>query len=343
MKTTLSAILLWLRLAAQLHAELRLVLWSQGFLGFVGIGKETTWGTVVAASDYFQIMSENITETIDRFAVRNAIGAFYEPDDMDGVHRVGGDLVMFGHPVSIGHLLKAAMNTVSGSAVLSGFLHTSRFVTVHSEFADGVPSQPYTLEVYRDVSSSFRIAGAVCNRFALSLAPNQDLRATASWLGKAVTLLDKTTPSFPGSPTAPFAFDTASISLAGAGTAKIEAFNLTIDNMIDGIPALNLSTTIARMRRRDAQQVRFGGTLDFQNYSEYLDFKNQTERAIMLSVPRADSFQLVIDMPRAIYTAFPVGIPGRGRLTVGFQGMARYLASSDVALSMALTTTKSNY
>lgn len=320
-----------------------LVNWSQGFLGFFGIAKETTWGTPVAATDYFQIMSENLTHSIDRFATRNAIGAFYEPDDYAGVNRFAGDMSMMAHPLSIGHLLKAAMNTVSGAAVLSGFLHTSRFITVHSEFADGVPSQPYTFEVYRDVTSSFQLAGMVCNRLSMSLAPNQDLRVTTGWLGKNIALLSKTTPSFPGSSAAPFAFDTASITLASAASARFEAFNLTVDNFVDGLPALNNTSVIARMRRRDAQQVRFGGTLDFQDVTEYLDFKNQTERNMVLSLTKADSFQLVLDMPRVVYTTFPTGIPGRGRMTVGFNGMARFLASSDLALDCRLTTTKSNY
>ena len=331
-----------LNLAAR-YALRALALHSQGFLGFVGLAKETTWGTGVAATDYFSIMSENFTESIDRFAVRNAIGAFNEPDDFAGVKRIVGDLSMYGQPLSIGHLLKAVFNTVSQSTVLSGFLYNNNFCTVHSEFADGVPSQPYTFEVYRDVTSSFRILGAVCNRLALSLAPNQDLRATASFIGKSVALLAKTTPSFPGSSVSPFAFDTASLTLASAATARIEAFNLTIDNFMDGIPALNNTSVIARLRRRDAQQVRFGGTLDFQDYTEYLDFTNQTERNMVVALTRADSFALVLDMPRFVYSAFPLGTPGRGRMTVAFNGMARFLTSSDVAIQARLTTTKSNF
>ena len=34
---------------------------------------------------------------------------------------------------------------------------------------------------------------------------------------------------------------------------------------------------------------------------------------------------------------------GRDRLTVGFEGMARYFSSSSVALSMELTTINSTY
>ncbi len=320
-----------------------LALHAQGFLGYVGIAKEAAFGTAVGATDYFEIMSTNLAETINRFPTRNAFGGFYEPDDYAGAHLVGGSLTMFGHPVSIGHLLKAAMNTISGSTVLSGFLYTSNFISVKSDFNTSVAGQPYTLEVHHDITSSHQFAGGVCNRLQLSLAPNQDLRVTADWIAQAGLLIAKTSPTFPGSPTDPFTFETASLSIGGSATARWESFNLTVNNNLDGILALNASNNIIRVRRRGPQEVRISGVLDFLDATEYLDFKNQTERAIQLTLTRANSFSLLIDVPRFVYTTFPTGIPGRDRLTVGVDGMARYKTTSAVAVAMALTTVKSNY
>jgi len=320
-----------------------LALHAQGFLGYVGIGKESAFGTAVAATDYFEIMSESLSETIDRFPTRNAFGGFYDPDDFAGARRVAGNIVMFGHPVSIGHLLKAALNTISGSAISSGFLHLSRFISTKSEYAAGVAGQPYTLEVHRDVGSSHQYAGAICNQLQLSLAPNQDVRVTADWIAQNGGLIAKTTPTFPGSPTDPFTFETASLTIAGAATARWEAFNITVNNNLDGILALNASTNIIRVRRRGPQEVRISGTLDFTDVAEYLDFKNQTELAMRLNLTRANSFSLLIDIPRFVYTAFPTGIPGRDRLTVSVAGMARYSTTSALAVDFGLTTTKSNF
>lgn len=327
----------------QRYVARALALHAQGFLGYIGIAKEQTFGTPVGATDYFEIMSENLSETIDRFPTRNAFGGFYDPDDFAGARRVAGDLVMFGHPVSIGHLLKAAMNTISGSAITSGFLHLSRFISTKSEFAQGVASQPYTLEVHRDVTSSHQYAGAVCNQLALALAPNQDLRVTASWIARAGLLIAKTSPTFPGSPTDPFTWDSASLSIGGSATARFESFNMTVNNNLDGILALNASTNIIRVRRRGPQEARISGTLDFQDVAEYLDFKNQTERQLRLNLTCANSFSMLIDVPRFVYSTFPTGVPGRDRLTVGISGIARYQVSSGLAVDIGLTTTKSNY
>ncbi len=327
----------------QSYVARALALHAQGFLGYVGIAKESTFGTAVGATDYFEIMSDGLSETIDRFPTRNAFGGFYEPDDYAGARRVAGSLTMFGHPVSLGHLLKAAMNTISGSSVLSGFLHLSRFISTKSEFAQGVAGQPYTLEVHRDVTSSHQYAGAVLSQLQLSLAPNQDLKVTANWIAQAGSLIAKTSPTFPGSPTDPFTFETASLSLGGSATARWESFNLTINNNLDGILALNGAATIARVRRRGPQEVRISGVLDFQDVTEYLQFKNQTEQQLRLCLTRANSFQLLIDAPRFVYSTFPTGIPGRDRLTVGVDGICRYSTTSGLAIDLGLTTTKSNY
>lgn len=327
------------------YAQRFLALWNAGTMGFIGLAKETAWGTPLAATDYLELMSENIVTTIDRFPVRNAYGGFYEPDDYAGVNRVAGELVMFGQATMIGHLLKAALNTLSGSTVLSGFLYQTRFISTKSEFADGVPSQPYTLEVARDsnVNSSHQYTGMVCDRLTLNLAPNQDLRCTARWLGKTSTLIGRSAPTFPSSPTKPFAFDTASVQLAGAATARLEMFQVDINNNLEGIPALNNSTLVSRIRRRGAQEIRVRGTLDFVDNTEYLDFINQTERALNVNLFIAQSFNLYIEVPRFVYTTYPVAIAGRGRIAVNFDGIARYLTSSGTAFSALLTNTKSNY
>src|SRR5712692_1625203 len=124
----------------------RRVLHAQGGLGYFGLAKEAAWGTAVAAADYAEILRASVSASVDRSAVKNIIFGLQEPDDSAGVLRIAGDVVMAAHPVPMGHLLKAVMNTVSGSTVLSGFLYTTRFVSPKSEFAQGVASQPYTLE-----------------------------------------------------------------------------------------------------------------------------------------------------------------------------------------------------
>ena len=333
-----------LLLAPFIHwAERMLSMRSQGFLGFIGLAKEAVWGTAVAATDYTEAFSENITLTKERFDLKNLSGSYAEPDDAVGLDRVAGDIVVPGYPVILGMLLKSVFNTISQTTVLSGFLHRTDFITTTSEFSATAASQPYTLEIFRDVTSSHQYRGCVVNRLQMAIAPNAPLRVTASVIGQSAAQIAKTTATFPGSPLAPFTFDTCSVSIGGSGSARMENATVTIDNQLTGTPALNASALIARIRRSAAQIVTISGQFDFTDNTEYNDFVNQTERAMTLTMTKANSFQFVIEMPRVVYTAFPLGVPGKDRLVVSFEGKARYLTSSAVAISCQLTTTKSNF
>mgnify|MGYP001587215441 CR=1 FL=1 len=325
------------------YAECVLANRAQGFLGFIGLAKETVWGTAVGATDYIEAFSENLVLTKDRFPLKNMFAVYAEPDDAVGLDRVAGDIVCAGYPRALGRMFKGVMNSTTGTTVLSGFLYTTRFISTQSEFSAVAPSQPYTFEVFRDVTSSHQYAGCVVQRLQLSAAPNEPLNLTASVIGKSAAMIAKTTPTFVGSPLAPFTFDTCSVSVGGTATARMESFRVTVDNMMEPIPALNASAQIARIRRRDSQSVTVEGVYDFTDFTEYNDFVNQTERAMKFTFTKANSFQFSIEMPRVVYTAFPTPVSGRERLTVAFAGKARYLTSSTLAVDFSLTDTNSTY
>src|SRR3990167_33008 len=325
------------------YAECVLANRAQGFLGFIGLAKESTWGTAVGATDYIEAFSESLNLSKDRFPLKNMFAVYAEPDDAVGLDRVAGDIVCAGYPRALGWLLKGVMNSTSGSTVLSGFLYTTRFISTQSEFSATAPSQPFTFEVFRDVTSSVQYAGCVVQRLQLALQPNAPLQLTASLIGKSAAVIAKTTQTFVGSPLAPFTFDTCSVSVGGAGTARMESVRVTVDNMMEPIPALNATATIARIRRRDSQSVTIEGTYDFTDITEYNDFVNQTERAMKFTLTKANSFQFVMEMPRVVYTAFPTPVSGRGRLTGAFAGEARDLTSSNLAVDFSLTDTNSLY
>lgn len=315
-----------------------------GIQGHLGIAKETTWGTGVAATDYVKMLNENVALAFDRFDIVNVHGSLAEPDDQAGVKRLEGDIVFPGHPISIGYFLRSAFSGVNTITVVgSGVLWTTRFKTPTADFASGVAGAPYTLEIARDVTSAHRYTGAMVNRLTLSYAPNQELRVTAGIIAKSTSLIAKTSPTFPGSPAKPFTFDTASVQLAGAATTRIEALTIAIDNQFEGIPALNLTDEVAKILRRGPQMLNISGTFEFADVTEYLDFLNQTERQLKVSVTKANSFAMVLDIPRMVYTAYPAAIAGRERITVDFEGKGFYHSGSGTAIQIDLTTVKSDF
>lgn len=312
-------------------------------IGHIGFGKQSAYGSTAAITDFVEALSENLTLSIDRFDVANIVGTPNEPDDMAGLRRSAGDIVFPGDPTAIGFALRGMFGVMSGSIVTSGFLWKNEFTRGTSDFSADSPTTPYTIEIFRDVTSSHRYSDAVFNRLVFSIAPNQELRTTVGLIAKTTSVTAKSSPTFPGSPNDPFAFDTASLSIGGSASSLVETLTVTIDNNVEGIAVLNASNEIARVRRRGPQTIMLSGTIGFDNLTEYNNFVNQTEQRIFLNVTRAASFTMLIDIPRVVYTTFPLGMSGRERITVGFEGKARYHSGSGTAIKIDLTNCKSNY
>lgn len=318
---------------------------AYGFQGFVALGKQSAWGTPTAPGAFYELLSESLVQTRDRFDVRNLVGRVTEPDDVAGLVRIEGELVGPAHPVSVGHFINAAMGQGSKAitVVLSGFLWRLDWMPSPSDFSSLAPLPPYTLEVFRDVTSSHRYADAVATRIQFAVQPNQDLRTTLGLIAKTTSVIARSSPTFPGSPTDPFTFDTASISIAGAASELVEGWTLTVDNQLEGVPVLNSSTEIHRVRRRGPVQVRLAGTIGFETLTEYKNFIDQTEQAIIARFFRAQSFQVIFDLPRVVWSEFPPAAGGRERITAAFTGIARHHVGSGTPLQIRLTTTDSSY
>lgn len=313
-----------------------------GMLGHIGIAKETTWGTGVAAANFIEALSEGFVSDIERFETRNIIGGLYEPDDEAGIKRHEGELVFAVHPEIVGYVLNGVMGSNSVTVVLSGSLHTNEFFMADTIQNSLHPLPPYTFEVYRpgatDVSTAFQFAGAQFTSAEFNISPNQDLRCTTNMIAKTRNMIAKTTPTFPSSPVGPFTWDVASLELGGAAVARVEALTINIDNQLEGVPTIIASDEIAKVRRTGSQMIRLSGTVEFEDFTDFDTFRNQTEQAVRATLTMTDSFQLVFDVPRAIFIEYPVQMGGRDRVTVDFEMMARYHTGSASALRVGLTT-----
>lgn len=318
---------------------------AYGFAGYIGIAKESSWGSgvAVASGDFIEAFSESIQLSLERFSHKAIIASLSEPDDSTGLFRVEGAMRFAANPgQNLHNILRASLNSYDTTSA-TGPLFRYDFVTTSggSDFSADVPIQPYTLEIFRDTTSAFRYTGMQLNALSFNFSPNGPVMCDATWIGRGSSVVSKSTATFPASPAKPFNFSTVSLSVGGAGTALIEDLTITINNNLQGLGALNLSQYVAKVRRNNHQMVELSGTLDFANLTEYGNFVNQTEQRFTVSATLASSFGLIFDIPRVVYTAFPVGIPGRERITVGFNGKGFVHQGSGNAIKVSLFTTQS--
>jgi len=100
-----------------------------GARGHIGIKKETTWGQKVGGDNdcFLPFSSETLTEGIEELLSDAQRGILDEPKSYQGEKSFIGDVVVDVHPVSIGHLLRSALN-VPAAATAAG--------TTETEFCD---------------------------------------------------------------------------------------------------------------------------------------------------------------------------------------------------------------
>lgn len=306
---------------------------AYGMKGFVGWGFEglNNWGTAANAvgsfTNFFEALSETVTVAQDRYEFRNISNALAEQDDSSGMFRCAGQIVAAAHANVIPMFLKAAVGTL----VNCGGVAFARIISAIPPVVDvsvNQPLPPYSFEINADITSSQLFVGGQCSKLELNVAANQELRITSDWIFQAssAAMVAPSTPAFPTADAGqPFSFDTCSVSIGGAGVDYFESFTLSIDNKLEGVPRLNGSKNIARVRRTGAQTVRLSGVVGFEieNIGEYQKFLNQTETAMSFYFTKGNSHSLFIDLPRLVYSAYPLTMPGREKLGVQIEAIAR--------------------
>jgi hypothetical protein len=128
-----------------------------GVLAHIGLGKETTYGTPVAASDYIRFASEGLSEEIEQVVSDNIIGVVDEGASVEGAHTISGDISFDVYPNNIGHLLRSALGAPVTTSVGTG-VYQHVFTPTQNNFSNVCALPPYTFEVNRDLAQAFQYA-----------------------------------------------------------------------------------------------------------------------------------------------------------------------------------------
>lgn len=311
-----------------------------GVLGYVGLAPESSGGVAVAATAFMPALSEDLSLEIERYELKNIHNALSMPDDQAGLRRVEGAVSGVFDPVVGGHLLKGSIGSATVASLGGGLWRHSFKQTSLSQWDGRFALQPYTFEIFRDVGSAQQYGGCQIDELTLSLAPNGALTFEAGIIGISMANKANVAASYS---TFPFlAFDACSITIAGAADINIESFEFSFTNNLEGIATLSNRNTVAKIRRSDVQDPRLNLTIGFEDITHLLRFTDQTELPIRIFAV-SGSYSLLIDMPRVVYTAFPLGMDGRGRQTVDVAAMCRFSQGSGTAYEIQLTTSVGSY
>lgn len=316
-----------------------------GTAGFLAISRQNSFGTATSSWQYIPIISENLTESIDQLVEESLRARYEEGPTRTGLISAAGDITMEPNPVMIGHFLRGLLGQSSGTAAGSAFTHT--FNPVQTNFDTNCALPPYTIQVYRDVGSSWQFTDAIVNAMTFEINANALVHATASVIARTSSLMPYTTASFNTGD--PWAWDACSISIAGVGNAALETLSVSIENNIEGVVTLDTTKSWSRMLRNGLRTFGVSGTFDFTSQTEYNNFRSQAEQRFVVTVRGATEVSsgyydtLTFDAPSVRYTSFEGGLSGPSRLQASFDGACKYNTGSAQAFKATLTNTRASY
>lgn len=318
---------------------------AYGEKSHLAISAQQSFDSATSSWEYLPFITEALVTEKEILTEEGMVGRFAEHDFHEGIERVAGDVVFEPDPINVGHFLKGVFGSVVSitTGTTSGDIYVHGFTPLISDFDEKSALPPYTTQIFRDVGSAFQYTDTVMNTFNIEIAAGTIQKMTVGMISRTTSLLSKTTPTY--TTDAPYLWNQTSVSLGGAANGIMESISVSFDNQVEGVPFVDGTKRIAKYKRTGSQLVRVSGTMDFEDQTEYLNFINQTEQRLLLSIDNTSVVSihlLTIDIPKLRYETYPVAIGGPGRISVGFTGRGAYSVDSSYAIRVTLTNSRSN-
>ncbi len=267
---------------------------KSGMVAQLGVKAETTWGTFVAPTRFYPLISESLTEDIERIESEGIITGrrlLTSEQWAAGNVIVGGDIESELYQQGMGALLKACFGAVSTTGA-GPYVHTftpGDLTDDHLSVQVGKPDVAGTVQ-------PFSFYGMKVDEWELAIEAGGLVTLTTSLVGKQLATADAlATASFGTGAATPFTFKHASATVAG-GAAKVKKINIKGSNGLDADRRFIGTEYIDEPLEADLRE--YSGTLDleFESLTMYNRFRNANEFAVVATISAGASASLAVTM-----------------------------------------------
>lgn len=282
---------------------------KSGMAAQLGVKAETTWGTFVAPTRFYPLISESLTEEIDRLESEGIIAGqrvLRSEQWAAGNVDVGGDIQTELYQQGMGALLKACFGAVATTGA-GPYTHTftpGDLTDDHLSVQVGKPDVAGTVQ-------PFSFYGMKVTDWELSIEAGGLVMLTTSLVGKQLATSDAlATASYGTGAATPFTFKHATASVAG-GAANVKKLTIKGSNGLDTDRRFIGSEYRAEPLEADLRE--YGGTVDleFESLTQYNRFRNANEVALVSTISAGASASLTTTMNVRFDGATPE-VDGRG-------------------------------
>ena len=138
-----------------------------GIGGYISLSLQNSGGTATTNRVYVPFKSESLTENIEQLQSENIRAIYDNPNTLEGIKNITGDIVFEPHPIYLGHFLKGVCGQSSTTFSTTAAIH--EFLPSQGDFDETLALPPYTIEVYKSVGDGFRYVDAQIHTLAINM------------------------------------------------------------------------------------------------------------------------------------------------------------------------------
>lgn len=291
---------------------------AMSFAGAVGFGQETTYGTAASITDW--VAMESASPSVKRAQTPWPLIT----NDWEAVASTPG---LFEVGVSLSF-------TVYNSSAVSSLMSAATY-RVPFGATSGTIAQPnsYTIELVMDNGSSIKLVGCVANSLALSVKPSEVVKGTMEFQAVSASIVSSSTPSV--SLGAMYHGSGTSVTFGGTANVLCNAFDVNLANNCSRRYTFTGGPNARRVRAAN-QLVKGNFQFDFEETTQFNNFINGTDQAVVVTVAASDGSSLVFDLPVVRYEGDDPALNGANLVEDKIPFMAVKSQSAGHAFTVAI-------
>lgn len=243
-----------------------------GFNHWVGIGEESTWGTAVSRTKWFEVLDDSI-ELKQSLMPKSSLRLVSQARRLQSHQSVEGSLKFQMGFEGYEKILKHAMGTLAAVSGVGPYTHA---YTLSGTLQNGLTIESTHATDDIGAGNAFIFEGCKFTKLTLSQDEEDFLMVTADVVGETKNLGAKSTPTFPTFNGIDWSMVTA-FTLSGVSILDIiKSFELTIDNGLAADRFKLGARTRKEPIRGTQRKIRLKVSVDYDAAAEYAYYLAQT-------------------------------------------------------------------
>jgi len=305
----------------------------------------TDSGTLVGSLYFLPHLSDGVKLEIGEIVDEAMRGIFDEGDSYEGPKSAGGDFDTTAQAISLGVMCRAFFGPPV--TVTSGGVYEHTFTPRTSDFSEKCAGDPTMYYRYLETGSAEVFYDLNASMLELGITNGELLRSKITFVGGSHLQIAALVADYPVG--RKFAWDVASVSIAGVGRDEQMDLTITFDDQLTASHTLNNSKFPSRIKRSGMRTVAVAGTLKFDNQDEYQQFIAQSERELIVNFKGGTEIQsgyyeeIKITCPAMRYVDIPVQAGGPGEIEVSISAKGKYHTGSATSAQVVVVNTQASY